>query len=50
MENNTENAVMEEKKTNKVAAFIGSAFAYVIGACVTAVTVALTVKFIMWLF
>lgn len=35
---------------NKVGRAIGSLFAYVTAGCVCATAVALTVKFIMWLF
>lgn len=48
-------SVVESRRTPEVAAnklgqAIGTLFAYIVAGCVCTVLVALTVKFIMWLF
>ena len=39
-----------EEKARKVGHAVGTLFAYVVAGCISATAVALTVKFIMWLF
>ena len=42
---------MEEKKTvNKLARFMGQAFGVVISGCAAAIVIAMTAKFILWMF
>jgi len=39
-----------EDKARKVGQAVGTLFAYIVAGCISATAVALTVKFIMWLF
>lgn len=47
---NKEKSITTVETATKIGRAIGSLFAYIVAGCISATAVALTVKFIMWLF